>query len=385
MDLLLNDKQKELVQLVRDLANQEIEPYVRNRDFSGNLSFDWYLVGVLGEHNLMCPTVPIEYGGLGLDMFTTALIIEEISSACKGLSTIISANIHAVQPILLAGNDKMKETYLPRFTGKNACLASFALTEPNSGSDINSMNTIARKFSDVYIINGNKDYIINAPEAEIITLFAFCDTSNKKASMRCFIIPKDTPGMIIDSGNNMAVSNYAKIASIVFDNARVNADLVLKEEEPYSGYLLINQTLDIGRVLVGASSVGIARKAYDLAFKFAKERSQYGCKTISEHQVIAHALVDMATKIEMARLMTWKAAWMVDRGEDYTITSAMAKLSSSIIAQEVTGIAADILAARAFEKGSLMKQLLIDAKAQSTVEGTNNIQRNVIATFLLNE
>lgn len=381
MDLSLSESQIKLIREVRELVNQQVKPCVQQKDFSLSSDLDWQLIRKIGEYNLICPTIPKEYGGLGLDMFTTVLVMEEIAASCRGLSAIIAANIHAAQPIILAGSSEQKEMFLPRLTGENACLAAFALTEQTGGSDINSMNTFATKDSESFIINGRKDYILNACEAEIIALFAMTDRPSKRSSIRCFIIPKNTPGVKIGCRRDIAALNYARLAEIIFENAKVDSNLVIKPEKPYSGYLIMFQTLDIGRVLTGATSVGMARAAYELANNFANERIQNG-KKIKRYQAVSHALVDMATKIEMARLLTWKAAWLIDKGDDYTITSAMAKLSSSIIAQEVIGMAADILAVRAFETGSLMEQLLRDAKVQSTISGTNFIQRNIIASLL---
>ncbi len=381
MDFSLNDRQKQLVMQVRELVEQEIKPYVLVNSFSRQQEFDWYLVNQLSELNLVCPTIPVEYGGLGLDIFTTALVIEEIAAGCPGLAAVVDTNVHAVQPILLAGSSSQKERYLPLLTGKNVRIASFAVTEPSGGSDINSMQTYANKTRRGFVLNGCKDYIFNAPQADFISVFAMTDKLHKKASLRCFIIPARTTGVTIGSTRDIAALEYAHIAEVLFDNAVIESDMVIKLDESYSGYLLLSQTLDIGRVVVGATSVGIARAAYELAYEYAENRLQFG-KKIKNHQAVAYDLVEMATKIEMARLMTWKACWLIDQGDDYTIASAMAKLSASIIAQEVTGIAADILASRAFEKGSVSEQLLRDARVLSTVEGTNNIQRNIIASLL---
>lgn len=381
MNLSLNKKQSRLVQMVRELAELEIKPYPLLDHLSSDQDFDWHLVKKLGEFNLICPTVPAEYGGLGLNMFTTALIIEEIAVACPSLAAIVDANIHAVQPTLLAGSRQQKETVLPKLTGINACLCSFALTESTGGSDLNSMTTLAKKTANGFIVNGRKDFILNAPQAEFITLFAISDRLQKKSSIRCFIISRHTAGVKIGNIRNIAALDYARIAEIVFDNALINPDMLLKGEEPYSGYLILNQTFDIGRVLVAATSVGIARAAYELAYKYADQRIQFNQK-IKNHQAVSHALAEMATKIEMARLITWKACWLIDKGDDYTVASAMAKLAASTIAQEVVTEAADILGARAFEKGSPMERLLRDVRILSTIEGTNNIQRNIIASLL---
>lgn len=381
MNLSLDDKQYGLIQWARELASQEVLPYVCGKDFSQHPDFDWHLVEKLRKHNLICPTIPEDYGGLGLDMFTTILVMEELAAASRGLASIISANIHAMHPILLSAMEKHKEAVLPKMTGPNACLAAFAVTEATGGSDTGAMNTFAENEGDAFVINGRKDYIVNAPEAEIITLFAVTSMQRKKSSMRCFTVFKNSPGVEIGQIHQIPAVNYARIAELIFDHVRIDANFVIKPEEPYSGYFLLNQTFGAGRVLNSACSVGIARAAYEMAQKFADERIQFGRK-IKKHQAIAHALAEMATKIEMARLMTWKAAWLIDNGDDYTIASAMAKLSASVIAQEVTGMAADILASRALEKDSYMEQLLREARAQSTIGGTNHIQRDLIASSL---
>lgn len=381
MNLSLSDRQNELIQLARDIASQEILPYVSGKDFTGNPDFDWHLIDKLREHNLVCPTIPEEYGGLGLDMFTTILVMEELAAASRGLGSIISANIHAVLPVLLSATEKHKAAVLPKLAGRKACLAAFAVTEPTGGSDTGAMNTFAEKDGDAFVINGRKDYIVNAPEAKIITLFAVTSMQRKKSSMRCFTVFRENKGVKLGKIHQIPAVNYARIAELNFNNVRVDADYVIKPDEPYSGYFLLNQTFGAGRVLNSACSVGIARAAYELAQKYADERIQFGRK-IKRHQAIAHALAGMATKIEMARLMTWKAAWLIDNGDDYTIASAMAKLSASEIAQEVTSAAADILASRALEKDSVMEQLLREARAQSTIGGTNHIQRNLIAASL---
>lgn len=381
MNFSLSDEQQSLVQQVRELCNSELRSYFRLR-LEGNQDFDSWPIKKLGALNLICPTIPQEYGGLGLDIFTTALIIEEIAACWPGLAAVIDTNIHAVQPLLLAASHKQKEKYLPLLTGENGGLASFALTESSGGSDINAMRTYAQKNALGFEINGSKDYILNASQACFISLFAMTSHQNKKSSLRCFIVPKDLPGVKIKNSREMAALNYAELAEVVFENAFIENDAVIKGEELYSGYLLLSQTLDIGRVLVGATSVGIARAAFEIARDYANSRVQFG-RLIKRHQTVAHDLVGMATKIQMARLMTWQACWLIDQGEDYTVASAMAKYAASQIAQEVTQKACDILAARSYEKGSFLEQLSRDARVLSTIEGTNKIQKNIIASLII--
>ncbi len=381
MDFALTDKQNKLIAQVKELCKNEIHPYFTSHK-TNNREFDLWPIRLLGELNLVCPTIPQEYGGLGLDIFTTALVIEEIAACWPGLAAVIDTNLHAVQPLLLAGTHEQKERFLPLLTGPDAGLASFALTETSGGSDINAMQTYVEKVNKCFVVNGSKEYVLNAPLANFITLFATTNQEKKKSSLRCFIIPRDTKGIKIEKYYNIAALDYAQLAKLVFDEACLENDSIIKEDELYSGYLLLSQTFDIGRVLVGATSVGIAKAAYEIAKDYANERIQFR-RPIKKHQAVAHDLVDMATKIQMARLMTWQACWLIDQGEDYTIASAMAKYSASQIAQEVTLKASDILASRAYERGTFIEQLSRDARVLSTIEGTNNIQKNIIASLLL--
>ncbi|MEA1961984.1 MAG: acyl-CoA dehydrogenase family protein [Bacillota bacterium] len=381
MDLSLNKEQVEITELVRDLVNGDIKHHVRSVHYMDDMPFDWTLLRKLGEQNLVCPTIPREYGGLGLSRFTTALVIEEIAAGCPGLAAIVDTNVHAVEPLLLAGNQEQKERFLPLLTGTNAGVAAFALTEASGGSDIDSMTACASRNQDGFLINGEKAYVLNAPIASFISLFAITDPTQKKSSMRAFIVPANTDGCKLGKKISYAGLNYARGSSVIFEDAQLGFELGIKEQELCSGYLLLGQTLDLGRALVGATSVGIARAAYETASEFADTRVQFG-KKIRDHQVVAHSLVDMAMKIEMARLMTWKACWLIDQGGDYTAASAMAKVTASVFAQEVTVAAADLLAARGYERGTFIEQLVRDARVLSTIEGTNNILKNLVATLL---
>jgi len=381
MDLSLNQKQLELIGFIQEWVKEEILPYAMNMTYTADAPFDWHLVRKLGERNLVCPTIPEEYGGLGLDHLTTALVMEEIAAACPGLAAVVDANVHAAEPLILAGSPEQKERFLPVLTGREAGLAAFALTEPSGGSDINGMNTYAFKSPNGYIINGQKDYVLNAPEATFIMLFAFTDYTDKHNSMRAFIIPQGTSGCKVGPRHFLSAINYAQTAAISFKDVTIPNAYIIKEQEICSGYLLMGQTLDLGRALVGATSVGIARAAYELAREFAENRLQNG-RSIKNHQVIAHSLADMAIKIEMARLMTWKACWLIDQSGDFTVPSAMAKVAASTLAQEVTHLASEIMAARGFEKDSPIDQLVRDARVLSIIEGTNHVQKNIIASLL---
>ena len=381
MDFMLGENQKMLVDDLHSFCEEEIKPYYDSHQFKHEGNFDWHLIQLLGKKNLICPSIPSKYGGLGLDMFTTTLLMEEISNFVPSLAAIIETNIHSIQPILLAGTEAQKNLVFSDCIGEGTCLLSYALTEPTGGSSLKSMYTFAEKTTGGYIINGYKSYILNAPEAKYILLFAFTDQLHKKSSLRCFIVPTGTPGVKIDRKCQLSTLDYARISNISFENVFLPDDMVLKNNEPYSGYFLLHQTMDIGKALIAAASVGMARAAYTFAFGFSQEREIAG-KSIFQFQSIAHTFADMATKIEMARLLTWKASWLIDSGEDFAVASSMAKLAASQIAQEIGACAMDTIGAAALVKGNPMERLWNDIRMLSIVEGTNNLQKDIIAALL---
>ena len=379
MDFSLNRQQTTLVRQVRDLAARELQ--ARKGALASGEEYQSAFLEKLAGQNLVCPTVPTEYGGLGLDRFSTALVMEEIAAADPGVAAVIAATLHAAEPIILAGSEEQKRRFLPGLTGAKAGVAAFALTEPTGGSNLSALRTCAVKTDEAYYLNGGKDYVLNAGQAAWITLVASTVPEPRRTAIRIFLVPADTPGLKTGQRRYTSGLEYARIGEILFANARVEEENVIRSQEAGSGYLLLAQTFDRGRAMVGAISVGIARAALEEALTFAEEREQFGT-ALKNHQAIAFALADMATRVEMARLMTWKACWLIDRGEDYSTASAMAKLSASEIAQQVTTQAADIFGARGYERGYFIEQLVRDARVLSTIEGTNNIQRLFIASQL---
>ncbi len=377
LDFSLTKKQQELIESVKSMAAQEITPFALQEE---GIHREKMLIS-LARMNLLCPTVPKEFGGLGLDLFSTALVVEELAAVSPGLAAIVAATLHAAEPIILAGNEQQKKEFLPLLTGAQAGAAAFALTEPEGGSDLNIISTQAAADHNGYLLNGCKDYVINAGIARFITVVAATDMFKKKASLRIFLVPHHAAGVKIEEIYHTSGINLAPVGRIRFADVNIVGEHVIKSREAGSGYLLLTQTFDVGRALVSALAVGIARAALEEALNFAENRLQSGVP-IKKHQAVSFALADMATRIEMARLMTWKACWLIDRGGDYSVASAMAKLASSTIAQEVTCLAADIMGARGYIKGTLIEQLVRDARVLSTIEGTNHIQRMVISSQL---
>ena len=379
MDFSLNSYQNDLVLMSREVA-REIRSIALKPDFSVE-QFQDKVVKLLAQNNLLCPTIPKEYGGMGLDRFTTALVIEEIAAGLPSAAAVVDATIHAAEPILLAGSRQQQERYFPMLTGEQAGWASFALTEAAGGSDLSLIKTNAAKSGDGFLLNGRKDWVINAARAKFTAVIAAIDNSKKKSALRVFIVPQSTPGVKLGVKRETTGLDFVYIGETIFDQAYLDKSNVIKSDEAGSGYLLLTQTFDLGRAMVGATSVGIARAAYETALEYAENRMQFGT-SIRNHQAVAFALADMATKIEMARLITWKACWLMDQFGDYSVVSAMAKVAASTIAQEVTALAADIFGAKGCEKGSFIEQLVRDARVLTTIEGTNNMQKLVISSQL---
>lgn len=377
----LTREQKRWVQRVKLIVEQDINPHALELDQKSDDQFDWSLVNILAYHNLICPTIPQEYGGLGLNHLTAALILEEIAAGCAGAAAVVAANTHACSPIILAGSKQQKELFLPLLASTKPVLASFALTEPQAGSDVEAISTLAHVEGAEYVLNGRKDFVLNASTATFLSVFAATNSGNKRTSLRAFIIPSSSPGLIIGENRQKIGIRYANTSEVILDKVRVPENHVIGGDRAGSGYLLLTQTFDRGRALVGAIAVGVARAAFELALEFAKERVQFG-KPIIRHQAIAFSLAEMATKIEMARLITWKACWLIDQDQDYTTASSMAKLVTSQVAQEVTGMAADILGGRGYLANTRIDMLVRDARVLNTIEGTNNIQKAIIASLL---
>ncbi|MGE5423175.1 MAG: acyl-CoA dehydrogenase family protein [Ignavibacteriales bacterium] len=381
INLELSREQKKLVQKTRELVQEEIKPRALELDKAGDSQFDWSLVKILAGYNLVCPTIPQEYGGLGLGHLAAALVIEEIAYGCAGAAAVVDANMHAASPIILGGNPEQKLKFLPLLTSAVPALAAFALTESGAGSDIDSISTQAVLRKKEYIINGRKDFILNASVASYFAVFAATDPRQKRASLRAFIVPSTAEGLKVGRVRNKSGIRYANTSEVILNNLAIPESYVVGGDRSGSGYLLMAQTFDRGRALVGATAVGIARSAYEMALDHAKTRKQFG-KPLIENQTVAFALAEMATKIELSRLITWKACLLIDNDQDYTTASSMAKLFASEVAQEITCKAADIIGSHGYLADSFADKYVRDARVLSTIEGTNNIQKAIIASLL---
>lgn len=374
----LSCAQENLIEEMRYVATERIVPVIRELDERDD-DFDFRPVQALAEHNLLTPIIPRAYGGRGLDYFTTALLLEELGATCAGVATVVAANIHAAGPIILAGTKQQKTTFLPPLASPEPHLAAFALTEPDAGSDIGSLATMATYEQGVWKVNGVKDFIINGGIAHFTTVFATTDLQNKRAGMIALVLPAGVPGLEVGAVRNKMGIRYARTVQLVMKNAMIPDELVIGRKG--SAYLLLMQTFDRGRALAGAVGVGIARAAFEYALRYSKERHQFGRPVFSQ-QAISFTLAELQTKIESARLLVWKACWLIDNDLDYTMASSMAKIAGSQVAQEATAAAMDILGGKGYLKDCPVEKLLRDARVLSLIEGTNHIQKAIIATQL---
>jgi alkylation response protein AidB-like acyl-CoA dehydrogenase len=383
MDFSLSSDQTQFITQLEIIIEEELVPYYKQRKNDNRSNeFDWTPIDILRKHNLLCPVIPKEYGGLGLDFTKCVMLMEKIAFAAPCLASIIATNIHAVLPVLLGGNESQKETILPDFAGSMACLGSFALTEKTGGSMVSNFASMVTTNGNETILTGRKDYILNAPIAKYISTFAFTSPLRKRSTLRCYIVAAKSKGVSVGQTYHFHGMSDALVSELNFTDVKIDDSMSIKSKESYSGYLLLSQILDIGRALVGGHSVGIASKAFDIALGVAKKRMQ-GNRPIFDHQAISHSLAHTAIKIESARLLSLEAGWKIDNDdEDAGMLAAMSKVLGSNCAENATRVASEIVGAHSLLEGNYLEFLRSHAHVLSTIEGTNNILMNDIASLL---
>ncbi len=380
MDFYLTETQKQVKQLARDFAENEIAPNVRKYDSTGE--FPTEIMKKLGEIGFLGITFPEEYGGAGLSYLDYVVIIEEISRVDPSIGLSVSAhNGLCTNHIYLFGNDEQKKRYLPDLcTGKK--IGAWALTEPQAGSDASNLLTTAVKEGDYYILNGNKVFTTHGSVGEIIVVMAVTDKSKGKNGISAFIVEKGYEGLIVGKKEDKLGMRASDTCSLTFDNCKVPAENLLGEEG--QGYRQAMEILAGGRIGIAALSVGLAQGALDLSLKYARERKAFG-KYIAEFQAIQWKLADMATQIEGARLLTYKAAYLKDQGKDYSLYASMAKYFASEVAVKCANEAVQIFGGYGYVKEYPVEKLYRDAKLLTIGEGTSEIQRIIIANKILKE
>jgi acyl-CoA dehydrogenase len=376
VDFSLTDEQKDIRELAHDFAEKEIRPVAW--DLDKDSTFPHEIVQKAWEVGLMNSHIPEEYGGPGLDYLTGCLIEEELGWACSGIGTTLMCNGLATAPVSLGGSEEVKKEYLGMLT-EEPKLASFCLTEPDAGSDVSGMRTTAVKKGDRYVINGTKCFITNGSHASWFTVYAKTDKEAGHRGISAFVVPRDA-GVVVDKKEDKLGQRASDTAMISFNDVEVPAGNLLGEEN--KGFKLAMMTLDRTRPGVSAMAVGIAQAAFEYARDYAKERVQFGVP-IAMHQAIQFMIADMATKVEAARLLTWKSAALLDAGERNTLASSHAKRFAADSAMEVTVDAVQVYGGYGFIKEYPVEKLMRDAKIMQLYEGTSQIQRLVIAREVL--
>ena len=374
------DEQQMIRDLARDFADNEIKPIAVEIDREGR--FPAELVKKMGELGFMGIFVPEQYGGSGMDTLTYVLALEEVCRACASTGVIMSVNNSLVcEPIYRFGNEEQREKYLPPLA-KGEKLGCFSLSEPAAGSDAGGLKTTAIRDEKYYVINGTKNWITNGPEADVIILFASTDLSKKHHGVTAFIVDKETLGIIVGKIEHKLGIRASSTSQIIFEDCRVPIENRLGQEG--DGFKIAMQTLDGGRIGIGAQAVGIAQAALEEAVRYSKEREAFN-QQISNFQGIQFMIADMAMRIEAARLLVWQAARMKDKKTKFTKQSAMAKLFASETAMWVTTKAIQIHGGYGYTTDYPAERHFRDAKITEIYEGTSEIQRIVIANNVLKE
>ena len=376
MEFGFTEEQAELQELVRELVQTEIVPYAAEMDKTGILQEG--LLEKMADMGLLSVAIPEEYDGLGLDAVTIASLYEELGKGCAGVATTVAANALASYPVVLAGTEEQKQKYFSVINeGK---LAAFALTEPGAGSDAGSVATSAQKVEGGYILNGTKCFITNGGIADIFVIFANTKKSAGIRGLTAFIVEKGTPGFTVGKMEHKMGIRASNTCELVFTDCFVPEENRLGREG--RGFRIAMNTLDAARPVVGAVSVGIAAAAYEAACKYSKERKQFG-QPIASFQMVQAMIADMAMKVEAARLLVYRACWMKDQGMEFSREAAIAKCFASDTAMEVTTNAVQVLGGYGYSQEYPVEKYMRDAKIMQIYEGTNQIQRLVIANKTL--
>jgi acyl-CoA dehydrogenase len=371
----LTAEQRELRALTREFAEKEIRPKAAEYDEHQTHPAD--LIAKAHELGLMNVHVPEDFGGLGLPGFEGMLIGEELSWGCAGIAVSIVANTLGAGPVLIAGSDEQKRTWLPPLL-EEPLLCSFALSEPDAGSDVARIKTTAERRGDEYVLNGSKMFISNAGHAAWSVVFASTDRSRGHKGLSAFVVPMDSEGVTIEKHLDKMGQRSTDTSAFALSDVVVPAANRIGEEG--EGFKIAMQTLDFTRPGTAAGAVGVAQAAYEYSVEYAKERVTFDVP-IAMHQGINFLIADMATEIEAARLLTWQAAWMLDSGygRDATLYSSFAKRFSADTAMKVTTDAVQIFGGYGYMKEYPVEKLMRDAKLFQIYEGTSQIQRLVIA------
>ena len=373
LDLTLTPDQLKLQERAHAFAQAVIRPVSRHYDTTAERPEPVFRQA--WQQGFLQAAVPKELGGPGHSQLDEAVVCEELAWGCAGMYTAISANNLATAPLRIAGSPEQQARWLPRLL-EAPRLAAFALTEPEAGSDVGAIACTATLHRDVYVLHGTKCYVTGGAYADFLTVFASTDPAKGARGLSALVVARDTPGLRVGASLDKLGHRASDQVTLHFEGAEVPAENRLGPEG--MGFALAMKTLDQTRAVVAAGGVGLARAAYELALEHARTRVQFG-QPIFANQAVSFLLADLATRIEAARLLTWQAAWMTDRGQRNSKHSAMAKTYATDTAMEAATAAVQILGGQGYSRDCLAEKFFRDAKLMQIYEGTNQIQRLVIA------
>ncbi|HUB06058.1 MAG TPA: acyl-CoA dehydrogenase [Myxococcales bacterium] len=380
MDLELTETQKQLYETCRAFADKELRPHARAWDEAHH--FPAEAVAKLKELGLLAVAIPESWGGAGMDNVSYALAMEEVSRGCASTGVIMSVNNSLYcDPVHKWGTDEQKKAWLVPFA-RGEKLGCFALTEPEAGSDAAAQKTTAARSGDGYVLNGSKNFITNGPNAAAVLVFAMTDKPAGHKGISAFLVPTDAKGFTRGAPDKKLGITASQSCSMFFEDCRVPAANRLGKEG--DGFKIAMATLDGGRIGIASQALGIARAAFEEAVAYSKDRKSFGAP-IAEHQAIQFMLADMATEIDAARLLIWKAASLKDAGVRHSAESAMAKLYASEMASRVANKALQIHGGYGYLKDFDVERHVRDARITEIYEGTSEIQRLVISAALLKD
>lgn len=380
MDYLLSEEQVMVRDLCRRIAKEKIAPVAAEYDRSEKFPHD--VIRLIAESDLFAIFVPAEYGGTGGGVLDLCIATEELSRACGGIAVCYAASALGTFPIVLFGSEEQKKKYLPDLA-KGKTIAAFGITEPEAGSDASAIKTTAVKNGGHYILNGTKHFITNGGEAGVYTIIAMTDRSKGARGASAFIVEKGTPGFSFGKKEEKMGIRASTTCELIFTDCKIPQENLLAREG--MGFIVTMKTFDMSRPGVAAQALGIAQGALDIAVKYAKERHQFG-RSIASFQGIQWMLADMATKVEASRALIYAVARMLDSAKtNVSKESAMAKLFASDTAMQVATDSVQILGGYGYMRDYPAEKYMRDAKITQIYEGTNQIQRNIIALQLIKE
>jgi acyl-CoA dehydrogenase len=377
MDLRLSEEQQALAQTARDFTRKEIIPKAAHYDETGE--FPREIFKKAWETGLMNVEIPDAYGGLGGSCLDNCLVQEEVSFGCSGINTSMAANSLGATPLLVAGNDAQKQEYLSRLT-RELSFCAYCCSEPDAGSDVAGMRTRVTKHGDDYVLNGQKRWITNGGVAGFYTVFATFDPAMKHKGIACFVVDAQTPGVKAGRKENKMGQRASNTTDVIFEDVKLPKSALVGPED--GGFKIAMRTFDKSRPWIAATAAGVIRRSLEESRAYSLERKTFGVP-IAQHQAIQFILAEMAISYEATRLLTHKAAWLVDEGDLSSIVSSYAKAYGADAAMAASTNAVQVFGGYGYTKEYPVEKLMRDAKLLQIYEGTSQIQRIVIARNVL--